>query len=166
MSEFPKWKYQKGEEPKLVRNADQEAALGDFWFDTPRLAGMVEDVGPENSVEKMLKSRVESKDAEIAELKARVENLEADEKNYVDQIVVLDKQVEALKDELETAQSYVTELEGKVENLELELEKASKNDNRDESGKFAPANDGEGEGEAKKDEEPAKEPAKKTGSKK
>lgn len=33
--EFPKWKYHDANPPTLVNSADEEAALGDGWRDTP-----------------------------------------------------------------------------------------------------------------------------------
>lgn len=41
--EFPKWKYHAIEEPVIVKNADEEEALGAGWADNP--AGPFEEMG-------------------------------------------------------------------------------------------------------------------------
>ena len=33
--EFPKWKYHRDHKAKVVQNAEEEAALGSGWYDTP-----------------------------------------------------------------------------------------------------------------------------------
>lgn len=138
MSQFPKYKYSENRETKLVQNAEEEALLGDKFFDTPREAGWLGE--EERNKPKPAAPKPES-----------------------EQLKELKEQNAFLFEENKRLQAALDESDQYIETLQKALEEAQKNDQRGADGKFKAADDGEGEaaedeGEAN-DEAPAPEPA-------
>lgn len=126
MSEYPKFKYHKSKEPILCQNSAEEEALGKEWADDPNEAKGIKPAKVQNS----------APSAVFEDLKEANDKLEEAETK----IVELQEQLEAAEDHIET--------------LEAALEEASKNDHRDEDGKFKKADDDENPDDPDGDEDP------------
>ena len=126
MSQFPKWKYSEDRESKIVQSGEEEAALGEKWFDTPREAGWLGQA--ERDKPKPAAPKTDS-----------------------EQVKELKEQNQFLFEENKRLQAALDESDQYIETLQNALEEAQKNDQRDEDGKFKAAGEGEaaeGEGEA------------------
>lgn len=128
MSQFPKYKYSENRETKLVQNAEEEALLGDKFFDTPREAGWLGE--EERNKPKPAAPKPES-----------------------EQLKELKEQNAFLFEENKRLQAALDESDQYIETLQKALEEAQKNDHRGDDGKFKAADAGEGDqGEASEDE--------------
>lgn len=133
MSEYPKWKYHKDDEPVLVHDDSQENALGKGWCDDPNEAKGIKKAPPPAKSAGDLANKLHTATEELKKVEALNEELVA-------QNAELEKQLEEAEDHIET--------------LEAALEEASKNDHRDEDGKFKKADDDENPDDPDGDEDP------------
>ncbi len=96
MSEYPKWKYHKSDEPCLCATKDDEDALGKGWADSPREAkGLKKSAPPAGAA---------------GELAKTLEKVTATLKDTELQVVDLQEQLEKAEDHIDTLESTIDDL--------------------------------------------------------